>query len=79
MTFNYNKIVVDQNINDNMPETCKCAASKHCYEPAGHIITGNFDLMKDKRLRNLLAKCPKYRLSSLIDFDSCRTKIAEAI
>ena len=79
MIFNYNKIVADLNINDNMPETCECAASKHCYKPAGHIITGNFDLIKDKRLRNLLSKGPKYRLPSLIDFDSCRTKIAEAI
>ena len=35
--------------------------------------------IKDKRLRTLLSKGPKYRLPSLIDFDSCRSHIAEAI
>ena len=77
--FNYNKIVADLNINENIPDACDCASSKFCYAPAGHIITGNFDIIKDKRLRTLLSKGPKYRLPSLIDFDSCRSHIAEAI
>ena len=47
--------------------------------PTGHIITGNFDIIKDKRLRTLLSKGPKYRIPSLIDFDSCRVQLAEAI
>ena len=77
--FNYNNIVADLNINENIPDACDCASSKFCYAPAGHIITGNFDIIKDKRLRTLLSKGPKYRLPSLIDFDSCRSHIAEAI
>ena len=79
MIFNYNKIVADLHIDDNTPDSCECATSKYCYNPAGHIITGNFDIIKDKRLRTLLSKGPKYRLPSLIDFDVCKTQIAEAI
>ncbi len=49
------------------------------YPPAGHIITGNFDIISDKRLRNLLTKGPKYRLPSDIDFNACRLQIAKAL
>ena len=67
------------NINDNIPNSCDCISSKFCYAPAGHIITGDFNIIKDKRLRTLLAKGPKYRLPSLIDFNACQEKIAEAL
>ena len=77
--FNYNKIVADLNINDNMPESCDCTASKFCYAPVGHVLTGDFSIIKDKRLRSLLSKGPKYRIPSLIDFNTCREKIAEAL
>ena len=79
LIFNYNKIVSDLKIEDNTPDSCNCSSSEFCYKPAGHVITGNFSIIKDKRLRNLLTKGPKYRLPSLIDFDACRIKIAEAV
>ena len=79
--FNYNKIVSDLNIdtNCNGPASCDCNKSKFCYKPSGHIITGDFNIIKDKRLKSLLSKGPKYRLPSLIDFDSCRNIIIEAL
>ena len=77
--FNYNKIVSDLNIDENVPDSCDCTSSKFCYSPVGHVITGNFDIIKDKRLRNLLTKGPKFRLPSIIDFNSCRGQIAEAL
>ena len=43
------------------------------------MVTGNFDIIKDKRIRSLLSRGPKYRLPTLIDFDSCRVQIAEAL
>ena len=43
------------------------------------MITGNFDIIKDKRLRSLLTKGPKYRLPNLISFDKCRVQVAEAL
>ena len=42
-------------------------------------MTGNFEIIKDKRLRNLLTKGPKYRIPSFIDFDACHSHIAESI
>ena len=77
--FNYSKIVTDLNIDDNIPESCDCTSSKFCYTPVGHVITGNFDIIKDKRIRNLLTKGPKYRIPSLINFEKCREHIAEAL
>ena len=53
--------------------------SEFCYQPAGHIITGNFNIIKDKRIRYLFSKGPKYRLPCEIDFDECRVEIAEAL
>ena len=52
---------------------------KFCHAPVGHIITGNFGIIKDKRIRTLLSKGPKFRLPSLIDFDACRNHILEAL
>jgi hypothetical protein len=45
----------------------------------GHIITGNFDIIAEKIIRNLFLKAPKYRIPSEIDFNVCRGQIAECI
>jgi hypothetical protein len=45
----------------------------------GHIITGDFDIINDKRIRNLFLKGPKYRIPSDIGFNACRKQIAESI
>jgi len=77
--FNYNNIVSDLNIDANVPDSCDCISSKFCYSPVGHVITGNFNIIQDKRIRNLLTKGPKFRLPASIDFNSCRVRIAEAL
>lgn len=77
--FNYNNVVKDLDIEDNTPSSCTCSSSKFCYSPAGHIVTGNFEVIEDKRLRNLLKKGPKYRIPSNIDFNACRSHIAESL
>ena len=76
---NYNKIDSDFNINTSTPTQCDYSTSKFCYEPAGHIVTGNLNVIKDKRIRNLISKGPKYRIPSNIDFDACRQNIAESL
>ena len=50
-----------------------------CYEPAGHIITGNLKIISDSRIRSIISKGPKYRLPSQIDFNKCREEIAVAL
>ena len=57
----------------------KKQTSKFCYEPAGHIITGNLKIISDSRIRSIISKGPKYRLPSLIDFNKCREEIAVAL
>ena len=58
---------------------CCVAAVKSRPDFAGHVITGNFDIIKDKRIRKIFLKGPKYRIPSDIDFDACRGQIAESI
>ena len=43
------------------PQTCLCKESKFCYEPHGHVITGDLRVIGNVRLRELIAKGPKYR------------------
>jgi len=49
------------------------------YPAAGHVITGNLKIISDKKLRNIVAKGPKYRFPSCIDFTKCREEIAQAL
>ena len=79
LIFNYNKITSDLEIEETCPKEWDCSGSEFCYQPAGHVITGNFDIIKDKRIRHLFSKGPKYRLPCEIDFDACRVEIAEAL
>jgi len=53
--------------------------SKFCYKPHGHIITGNLDFVKHIQLRKLLKKGPKYRISSDVDFESCKKELADGL
>ena len=76
--FNYNDIVSDCNIVSSTHKSCQCKESKFCYSPDGHIITGNFDIIY-KRIRHLFSKGPKYRIPSVIDFNVCRSQIAQTI
>ena len=40
------------------PQTCQCKESKFCYEPHGHVITGDVRVMENAQLRELVAKGP---------------------
>ena len=42
------------------PSACSCEAS-FCYNPAGHIITGDLNIVRISKLRDILSKGPKYR------------------
>ena len=39
-----------------------CQDSKFCYQPAGHILTGNLKIITDSRIRSVISKGPKYRI-----------------
>ena len=52
---------------------------KICYEPTGHIITGDLKIISDSRIRSIISKGPKYRLPFQIDSNKCREEIAVAL
>ena len=39
--LNFNKLVSDLDIETSFPDSWYCKDSKFCYQPAGHIVTGN--------------------------------------
>ena len=74
--FTINKIATDIDIDSNTPDFLDCQNSNYLYPSAGHIITGNLNVIPDARVRNIISKGPKYRFSSNIDFPKCRREIA---
>ena len=77
--FNFNKLVADLEIDSKIPDSCDCKNSKFCYQPAGHVITGDLKIISDSRIRSIISKGPKYRLPSQIDFNKCKEEIAVAL
>ena len=67
--FNYNQTLSDVNLSKegNWNQSCDCKSSTFCYEPRGHIITGDLRIVKNRKLRRLLSKGPKYREENTID------------
>ena len=41
--------------------SCKCSISPFVYTPAGHVVTGNLNIVKNKHVRKLLMKGLTYR------------------
>ena len=50
------------------PQHRQCNTSKLCYEPHGHLITGNLMVIGNVKLRELVAKGPKYREPNKINW-----------
>jgi hypothetical protein len=69
--FNYNQLVSEITLDSYVPTSCNCVNSKFCYEPAGHIVTGNFNILENKNLIDIFSKGPKFRLPLPIDFVVC--------
>ena len=46
--------------------------SKYCYQPAGHIITGDLKIISDSRIQSILCKGTRYRFSSLISTNAVK-------
>ena len=51
----------DQCLSEQSSSVCNCAASPFNYEPAGHVITGDLDIIWNVELKAALSKGPKYR------------------
>ena len=63
----------------NNPTQCECNTSSHLYQPYGHVITGDLSIIPNSKLRDLIAKGPKYREPYKIDRDKTLSLLCEAV
>ena len=79
--FNFAPALSDLNVSEYLsnPQTCQSKESKFCYEPHGHVITGDLRVMENARLRELVAKGPKYREPSRVNWKTTETMLLESI
>ena len=47
---------------------CDCSTSDFCYEPVGHIVTGDLTIIRDAKLLALIGKGPSYREQNFVDW-----------
>ena len=68
--FNYYQTLRNINLDDyhNASSSCDCESSTFRYEPHGHVITGDLRIVRNRKLRRLLEKGPKYREQNVIDW-----------
>jgi hypothetical protein len=43
------------------PPTCSCSSAPFNYQPDGHVITGDVDIVRNEELKSLILKGPKFR------------------
>ena len=61
------------------PQTCQCKESRFCYKPHGHVITGDLRVTENAKLRELVAKGPKYREPNRVHWKATETMFLESI
>ena len=79
--FNFAPALSNLNVAEYLsnPQTCQCKESKFCYEPHGHVITGDLRVIENTRLRELVAKGPKYREPNRVNWKATETMFLESI
>ena len=79
--FNFAPALSNLNVSEYLsnPQTCQCKESKFCYEPYGHVIIGDLRVIENARLRELVAKGPKYREPNRVNWKATETMCLESI
>ena len=79
--FGPTKVGVELNVSNYLsnPQTCQCKKSKFCYEPHGHVITGDIKVIENAKLRERVAKGPKHRKSNRVNWKATETMFLESI
>ena len=79
--FNFSSALSNLDITKYLsnPQHCQCNTSKFCYEPHGHVITGDLMVIENVKLRELVAKGPKYREPNKINWQSTETMVSNSI
>ena len=73
--FNFAPGLSNLNVSEYLshPQTCQCKESKFCYESHGHVITGDLRVIENAKLRELVAKGPKYREPNRVNWKVTET------
>ena len=79
--FNFEStlLVLDYHQFHNNPSQCECKTSSHLSQPYGHVITGDLSIIPNSKLRELIAKGPKYREPCKVDWDKNLSLLCEAV
>ena len=79
--FNFAPTLSNLNVSEYLSnsQTCQCKKSKFCYEPHGHVITGDLRVIENAKLRELVAKGPKYREPNRVNWKATETMFLESI
>ena len=79
--FNFSSTLSDLGYHQfhNNPSQCECNTSSHLYQPYGHVITGDLSIIPNSKLRDLVAKGPKYREPCKVDWDKNLSLLCEAV
>ena len=79
--FNFSSTLSDLDYHQfhNNPSQCECNTSSHLYQRYGHAITGDLSIIPNSKLRDLIAKCPKYREPCKVDWNKNLSLLCEAV
>ena len=79
--FNFAPTLSNLNVSEYLSnsQTCQCKKSKFCYEPHGHVITGDLRVIENTKLRELVAKGPKYREPNRVNWKATETMFLDSI
>ena len=79
--FNFAPALSNLNVSEyfSNSQTCQCKESKFCYEPHGHVITGDLRVIENAKLRELVGKGPKYREPNRVNWKVTETMFLESI
>ena len=79
--FNFAPTLSNLNVSEYLSNshTCHCKESRFCYEPHGHVITGDLRVIANARLRELVVKGPKYREPNRVNRKETETMFLESI
>ena len=59
--------------------SCNCKNSIYIDKDIGHVLTGNFNIIKDRKLRKLIQKGPSYREQNNINWNTNLKNCIKAI
>ena len=78
---NYKEVLQYINIEEYLknPLTCDCSHSPFQYNPSGHVITGDLNIIQHESLRKVISHGPKFREPQHISWKHNFKKIMDAV